>query len=82
MESVSWNVVIEPAKPDAPRGFAEGPGQYAAKNMPLEFILATLWDTPPARMVLPDRTKGQSYMVSARIPVSDHDLLLKLAAHC
>ena len=78
VDDPSWQVLIEAAKPGGPRGFVDGPDQYLAKGMPLDFILSTLWSTPPALIVLPERAKGQSYTVSAHIPVGDYELLLKL----
>ena len=78
VEEVSWNVLIEPAEPDGPKGFEDAPDRYLARNSSLEFIVETLWDTPPARIVLPGSAKNGSYTVSAHIPVSDPDMLRKL----
>jgi hypothetical protein len=77
-ENASWNVRIETGKQDGPRGFEDGPDHYVARNMSLEFILSTLWSKPPALILLPEKSKGQSYTVSVHIPVSDYDLVLKL----
>jgi uncharacterized protein (TIGR03435 family) len=77
-ENVSWNVLIEPAKPDVPHAFEDGPDRYLARNQSLDFIVSTLWNTPPALILLPDKAKSQRYTVSAHIPVSGYDLLLKL----
>jgi uncharacterized protein (TIGR03435 family) len=77
-KAASWNVLIEPAEAGGPQGFEDGPDRYAAKNKSLEFIVSTLWNTPPALVLLPDGARNRSYSVSAHIPVSDYDLLLKL----
>ena len=54
------------------------PDVYMTKNQPLKFIVTDLWETPLARMSLPENPDQGNYDVVARVPAADGELLRTL----
>jgi uncharacterized protein (TIGR03435 family) len=75
----SYDVHISPAAKGEWRALGSvGLDRYVSKNQALKCIIADLWETPLSRIAFPDNLDEASYDVTAHIPVSDSDLLLKL----
>lgn len=74
----SYEVHISPAQQGSTRQLGQGgPGRYISKNFPLKIIIADLWDAPIARIAFPENLDEGNYDVTAHIPVTDREVLLR-----
>jgi uncharacterized protein (TIGR03435 family) len=74
-----YGVHITPAARSDARGYWTGrPDLYTAWNWSLKQIILDLWQTPMARIALPEKLDEGRYNVTALIPVADHELLLQM----
>jgi uncharacterized protein (TIGR03435 family) len=75
----SWEVHISPAtKVERPALGRLDVDRYIARDQALKSIIMDLWDKLPSRIEFPVGLDEARYDVSAYIPVSDEDLLLRL----
>ena len=54
------------------------PDTYSLQNQPLKLAILDLWETPLARISLPQDLDHRNYNITAHIPVPDRALLLRL----
>jgi uncharacterized protein (TIGR03435 family) len=75
----SFAVHIRPAsQPGFKQLGALGPDRYIARHQPLAYIVSDLWDTPLARISLPENFGETSYDIDARIPAGGQETLIDL----
>jgi uncharacterized protein (TIGR03435 family) len=75
----SFAVHIAPAsQPGFKQLGALGPDRYIARHQPLAYIINDLWDTPLARIALPENFGETNYDIDARIPAGGQETLIEL----
>jgi len=75
----SYDVHISPApKGEWPALGSVGTDRYLSRNQSLKAIISDVWETAPTRIVFPENLDDGSYDLSAYIPESNGDVLMRL----